>query len=260
VTAYAPLPQDPTAVVGRRIVAFAIDFLLGMALAIGLAVPQIQDRVQTVSAAEFECGGTLDSGGPERKPIDSDLCWELDGEVNFVPADESGGVTAAVYLGFFGLGLVNNVLLQSATGASLGKLLLGLRVIRNDGRVAGIGWQFLRWVLMLVDSFCCFLPGAVLVFSTKGHRRIGDMAASTLVVPKAQVGTAPIVPGVTAPAAPGQPVPGSWGGPPATGGWAPPPDGPIWDEARDTYIQWDAPRAQWVQWDESTNQWRPIDP
>src|SRR5699024_12932 len=50
-----------------------------------------------------------------------------------------------------------------------------------------------------IDTLCFFLPGAILVFTTKGHRRLGDMAAGTFVVSKQAVGTPPHVPGVTAP-------------------------------------------------------------
>ncbi len=273
-TAYAFAPQDPTAVVGRRILAYAIDFLLGLAVAMAFAVPQASRYDQTVSALEFRCGSDFTVGEDQRTPVDSDLCVEVGDDIRFVPRGESGTVTTAFYGGFFGIGLLNLVLLQSATGASVGKLLVGLRVIRADGQVAGIGWMALRWMLLVVDAFCCFLPGAVLVFSTKGHRRIGDMAAGTFVVAKQQVGTPPQVPGVTVPAlwptAPGAP----WGAPAPTGppaSWAPPPgttptpgpatpaapgtDGPIWDEARNTYIQWDAPRERWVQWDEARQEW-----
>jgi hypothetical protein len=35
-------------------------------------------------------------------------------------------------------------------------------------------------------------------------------------------------------------------------------DAPLWDDARDAYIQWDPEIARWVQWDEAAQQWRPI--
>jgi hypothetical protein len=35
-------------------------------------------------------------------------------------------------------------------------------------------------------------------------------------------------------------------------------DAPLWDDARDAYIQWDPEIARWVQWDETARQWRPI--
>jgi hypothetical protein len=174
---------------------------------------------------------------------------------------------------------------------------VGLRVIRQDGRKAGIGWAALRFVLLFVDSLCCFLPGAILVFTTKGHRRLGDMAAGTFVVRKDQVGTPPQVPGVTAPAyaaqVPGygyqpQGGPGGWpSSPSAPSGWSAPDagasgstwsppastpgagtaapaarsggEGPTWDAARNAYIQYDRDQAAWVQWDDGAGAWRPID-
>jgi hypothetical protein len=220
----------------------------------------------------------LEFSGDQRTPVGSELCVEVGEDLSFVPGDRSDGVSLRFYGGTIAMGLVNLVLLQAATGASVGKLLVGLRVIRADGQVAGIGWMALRWVLLAVDALCCFLPGAVLVFSTKGHRRLGDMAAGTLVVAKQQVGTPPLVPGVTMPATwtsgaaagwgmPPGATPSGWP-PPATGADAPAPsatapaapgtDGPVWDDARNTYIQWDAPRERWVQWDEARQEWIPI--
>ena len=35
-------------------------------------------------------------------------------------------------------------------------------------------------------------------------------------------------------------------------------DGPLWDDARDAYIQWDAEISRWVQWNESARAWHPI--
>jgi hypothetical protein len=33
---------------------------------------------------------------------------------------------------------------------------------------------------------------------------------------------------------------------------------PLWDDARDTYIQWDPDISTWVQWDDTRKEWRPI--
>jgi hypothetical protein len=35
-------------------------------------------------------------------------------------------------------------------------------------------------------------------------------------------------------------------------------DHPLWDDARDTYIQWDPELASWVQWDDTAKEWHPI--
>ena len=122
------------------------------------------------------------------------------------------------------------------SGYSIGKAVMGLRVVKqSDGQLAGIGANGLRWLLGIIDFGPCLLPGLITGLTTKGHRRIGDMAASTLVVDKSQVGVAPVVPGLTSPEvappawtppAPSSPQPdGSWAG-------AAPPAPPTADPAR----------------------------
>lgn len=261
-------PRDPTAVVGRRILAYGIDLLIGILVVIAVAVPSWQSKVTEASRFEVRCSNSaLDEPvgveGP-RRTVYSDLCIEVDDTVYFLDEGDASSFQSQLYLVSFGIQALNLILLQGLTGASVGKLLTGLRVVRSDGQTANIGWAALRWVVLLIDSLCCFLPGAVLVFSTKGHRRLGDMAASTFVVSRKDVGQPIHVPGVTAPE--WQPGPANAAG---AGGWAPPvapsapapaaADGPQWDEARNTYIQYDRAAGQWVQWDDTANQWKPID-
>jgi uncharacterized RDD family membrane protein YckC len=262
--------SDPTAVVGRRILAYGIDLLVVGAIGVALMLPLFDGVAQRAPSNQVTCAATQfdePSSSETRRLERSELCLEIGDEVIYVDDGDADRLTSQVYGIGFGLQILNLVILQGLTGASLGKLLVGLRVVREDGSTAGIGWAALRWVLLLVDSACCFLPGAVLVFSTKGHRRIGDMAASTFVVRRSDVGTPPVVPGVTgygatvpgsmtgyAPQAPwGATAPGTAPAPTPTG------DGPAWDEARNTYIQYDRPRSQWVQWDEASSSWKPID-
>jgi hypothetical protein len=169
------------------------------------------------------------------------------------------------------VGFAYFALFQGLTGATIGKHLLGLRVVRQDGRKAGVGWAMLRWLLLIVDGACCFL-GLFVALASKGHRRIGDMAAGTLVVDRSAVGSPIPVPGLTtALVTPGYVVPA----PGASGGWPvpaapvgapspsvtpppPPADGPQWDAARNTYVQYDPAQAAWVQWDAQAGAWVPI--
>jgi len=133
-----------------------------------------------------------------------------------------------------------------------------------------------------------------MIFTTKGHRRLGDMAANTLVVDKKSVGVAPVVPGLNAPEftggpyATGYPPAGSpftppqpaspTGWPPPSSPTSPPPifsdptpppvasaadaapaeNTPTWDAQRNTYVIFDAAQNQWLQWDSTSQQWRPI--
>lgn len=270
---------DPTNVVGRRIGAYAIDLFLMVLLAAAAIIPIFLSALETAPAGTVDCGTNNSFNSDttfDRSPGSSgpSFCFEDNNKVRYIPNDKEGSTTASFYGIALGIQALNLVVLQGLTGASLGKLMVGLRVIRQDGRKAGIGWAALRWVLLFVDSICLFLPGVIMVFVTKGHRRIGDMAASSFVVRKESVGTAPHVPGVTAPVNwPGGGQQG-WVSPPTAqpGTWAPggtdsaayqggPPnaDGPTWDADRNAYIQYDHDRGAWGQWDDHAKTWGPID-
>ncbi len=68
-------------------------------------------------------------------------------------------------------------------GQSLGKKILGLRVVRGDGSPVNPGASFLRNLLRFADTFM-FLYAIVLLCmsASPGFRRLGDWAADTLVV------------------------------------------------------------------------------
>lgn len=297
-----PPGTDPTAVVGRRIAAYAIDILLVLLIVTPIGVWQFMDNATTVSDGTVHCTGDDNRGGTRggavpraSARVDSTFCVELGDDVHYLTGAEANRLTRLIWLLSVTTQVLNLIVLQGLTGASVGKLALGLRVVRMDtGRRAGFGWLILRTVLLFVDAFCFILPGLVLVSSTRGHRRIGDMAAGTLVVRREHMGHGPIpVPGLTAPAptagwgvppAPGAPPhqPGGWAPPTAPpeqpGGWGstagtpgfestrpaaedpstPSADGPTWDDARNTYIQYDRELAEWMEWDEAQRTWKPI--
>ena len=98
-----------------------------------------------------------------------------------------------VFVGLF----VAYCLVQGVFGASVGKLALSLRVVKADGRQAGIGASFARTFGWIIDAITCGLPivGGISMFSSAGHRRVGDMIAGTYVVPQQLVGNPVILPG-----------------------------------------------------------------
>lgn len=81
----------------------------------------------------------------------------------------------------FGNVLGYYVLCEGLGGTTVGKLLLGLRVVRIDGRPCGVGAALLRAVLRFVDGMLFGLP-AVLSMREPLNQRLGDRAAGTLVV------------------------------------------------------------------------------
>ena len=82
------------------------------------------------------------------------------------------------------LSLVYFVVLEVAwRGQSVGKRLMGLRVIRANGGSIGFTEAALRNVLRLIDWLPGFyLAGALFIFFSRYCQRIGDFAAGTLVV------------------------------------------------------------------------------
>jgi hypothetical protein len=233
-----PLQRDPTNVMGRRIVAYIIDFVL--LAGIGIAILAVtKDQVYT-GAPAHACA-SLRAGGV------SGSCLQIGSRVYVWKGSGLG-------LGY-GIGAVASILdlvvLQAVVGASIGKLIMGLRVVDAQGRKAGFGPVLLRWILLIFVDNLCFLIGLLTASLTHPHRRVGDMAAGTYVVALADAGRPVLGPAFAGPyGAYGQPGPAGWvppggapqgapgwgappppyGAPPAQpGGWsAPPPPQPTW--------------------------------
>lgn len=79
-------------------------------------------------------------------------------------------------------------LLEGYRGQTVGKMLFGLEVIRDDtGAVPGPKAAALRAVmLLLADAQFFGIVGLAAILLTERRQRIGDMAAGTLVVRKAR--------------------------------------------------------------------------
>jgi uncharacterized RDD family membrane protein YckC len=75
------------------------------------------------------------------------------------------------------------ILLEGFTGRTLGKLLAGIRVVdaRTGGR-PGLLSGISRTALRLIDGIFAYLVGFIIVLNSDRRRRLGDMAAKTLVV------------------------------------------------------------------------------
>jgi uncharacterized RDD family membrane protein YckC len=179
--AMAYLPQrDPTNVIGRRIFAFVIDGVLVSAA--GVAIFAATKSHSYTGAPTDACRQLRDNGI-------SDPCLQFGSRVY----TWTGGKFALAIVLTALVGMLNQVFLQGIAGASVGKMMLGLRVVNERGEVCGVGRAFVRWLLLIVDQFLCFLVGLITVLATHPHRRVGDMVAGTYVVSSADVGN-PVVP------------------------------------------------------------------
>jgi len=77
-------------------------------------------------------------------------------------------------------------LVEGYLGQTVGKMLLGIKVIReDDGEVPGLKVAAIRTILRLIDVLpFAYLVGFIAVLISAKNQRLGDMAAHTLVVRK----------------------------------------------------------------------------
>ena len=115
------------------------------------------------------------------------LFWVL--SLIFGTSSAEGGMASAS-LGTLGtllyliLAFAYFTLLEGNRGQTLGKMLLGIKVVREDnGEVPGLGAAAIRTVLRLIDVLpFAYIVGYISILVTSKNQRLGDMAANTLVV------------------------------------------------------------------------------
>lgn len=265
-------PVDPTKVVFRRVIAYLIDMViaLGAAAAVFFATANLTQIEGATDCARYE----LASQGC--------LYAEINGQSNVFLFENRAALFAWLVGAAYSVLFI--WLLQGLVGWTPGKLCTGIRVVNEQGRGPGIGRSLIRWLLMIIDDLCAGLVGLIVMLVSKGHRRVGDMAAKTFVVKTQYRGAPIVVPGmtvaVTAPqptvpdyamqmptSPPVAPAPAEMPTPPAGTPVADSPPtqaqpsvagGPRWDPARNAYIQWDEARGAWLAYDDSAKEWKPL--
>ena len=74
------------------------------------------------------------------------------------------------------------IVLEATKGATLGKMAMGLKVVKQEGSAMDWKASIIRNLLRIIDGFFFYLVGAIVVWVSKSKQRLGDMAAHTLVV------------------------------------------------------------------------------
>jgi uncharacterized RDD family membrane protein YckC len=98
-------------------------------------------------------------------------------------------ITDPLCLGFLAIIVLYFVLFEGVIGATLGKIVLGIKVIRTDGRNPGIAKAFIRNLLRAVDSLPAVnILGVALILASSERARFGDRVAGTRVIIKNQGG------------------------------------------------------------------------
>ncbi len=234
-----PVAVDPTNVTGRRIGAFFIDAAIAIVAFMVIFFPLATQRTVDETLRLPGCHRKFD----EPRQIEcsnrqvfrvGDTVYEADGGPTF-------GLDFLFTLFYFGV-------FQGLTGATVGKYLTGIRVVDAEGNIAGMGRSLLRWLVFAVDGpLSAFLCGLLTSLLSKGHRRLGDMAAGTYVVGRDAVGRPVVIPGPVVMTYPMMPPMAAM--PPPVGGT------PQWDPSRGAYVQWDPASGRYAVWDQATQTW-----
>jgi uncharacterized RDD family membrane protein YckC len=136
--------DDSTDVVGRRIGAGLLDLIVLVVLLV-------------VVGLIFGKGETSDNGASVNLEGVSALVWLL---------------VAFLYYG----------VTEAMSGQTLGKRLLGIRVVKADGTKPSGGAIALRTVLRIIDGIAFYLVGLIFILATgRKRQRLGDIAAGTTV-------------------------------------------------------------------------------
>ena len=92
-------------------------------------------------------------------------------------------ITDPLCLAFLAVMFLYFVVLEGLAGATLGKRLLGLRVVKEDGSKPGLPKSAARNLLRLVDGLPALnLVGVVLILRSAERARFGDRVSGTRVV------------------------------------------------------------------------------
>jgi len=140
----------PLAGAGARAFAFLIDWVIRLLLALA-----------------WYCAGALIYNGELSlaPPPQTDVRW-------------SAGVVAPALAIYF---LYHYALEPIMHGRTPGKRMAGVAIISRDGSTPGVGALLIRNVFRLIDSLpVLYGLGLIAVITTHEHRRIGDLAAGTV--------------------------------------------------------------------------------
>lgn len=91
-----------------------------------------------------------------------------------------GGLLIAVFLTAWGYFVIGEVF---GNGRTLGKRWMGLRVVRDDGSRVRFGDSVIRNLLRIADILPGnYTVGMISILVNRQHKRLGDMAAGTVVI------------------------------------------------------------------------------
>ncbi len=150
-----PPPPLPVAPIGKRILAYLIDVVLE---GIVIVIPMVATFVWVAVQASAQRGNR--------------------------PGPVAVGALVVLWLVLIALGILYRPVCEARWGKTLGKAVMKLRVVMEDGRPC-TGWAaFLRYLLFLVDGLLNGVVGLLIAVldDTGRYQRLGDRVAHTVVV------------------------------------------------------------------------------
>ncbi|MFC1985872.1 RDD family protein [Chloroflexota bacterium] len=98
------------------------------------------------------------------------------------PAEHLWGILDPICLVFLFIIFAYLILMEAYVGWTIGKKLLGMRVVNNDGDRIGLQKSIIRNLLRMIDGLPAFnILGIVLITSSQKGQRFGDRVARTYV-------------------------------------------------------------------------------
>ncbi len=98
------------------------------------------------------------------------------------PEEHLWGISDPICLVFLFIIFAYLILMEAYTGWTVGKLILGLRVVDGSGGKIGLYKSVIRNLLRLVDGLPAFnILGIVLIATSQSEQRFGDRIAKTYV-------------------------------------------------------------------------------
>jgi|GEM_PF-1177223 len=105
---------------------------------------------------------------------------------DFLKNEQAGTYILVGYLGFLAFGLLYYWLSEALFGSTVGKWALRIRVVKHNGQVPGAGRALVRNLMKVLELSPLLLNGIVafiLILAHSRKKRLGDMAAGTVVLP-----------------------------------------------------------------------------
>ncbi len=86
-----------------------------------------------------------------------------------------GGVFGVLFFLYF-------FLMEGYKGQTVGKMVTGMKVVKDDGEPCDMQASFIRNILRIIDGIFVYLVGAIFIATSDKKQRLGDRIAGTVVV------------------------------------------------------------------------------